>query len=93
LEGTGRPAPPNEPRAGKYNLEASFVQANPNKTKQKSLNFLGFIVKIWAFQWVTGKKIKKIDSRLRLCAKRLKHPHLPPPLSSPPGVHPDNRNI
>ena len=29
-------------------------------------------VRIGAFQWVTREKVKKIDSRLRLCAKRLK---------------------
>jgi hypothetical protein len=34
-------APPD--RGPGFNQRANFVQANPNKTKQKSLDFLGFI--------------------------------------------------
>jgi hypothetical protein len=33
---------------------------------------LVLFVRIGTFQWVTSKKIRKIDSRLKLCAKRLK---------------------
>jgi hypothetical protein len=33
---------------------------------------LVLFVRIGTFQWVTSKKIKKIDSRLKLCAKRLR---------------------
>jgi hypothetical protein len=33
---------------------------------------LDLFVRIGIFQWVTSKKIKKIDSRLKLCAKRLR---------------------
>jgi hypothetical protein len=56
------------------------LQANPNKTKQKSLDFLGFIRPNRDFSMRYGRKNKKIGSRLRLCAKRLKrtfHPFLP----------------
>jgi hypothetical protein len=50
----------------------------PNKSNQKPskkawISFVLF-VRIGTFQWVTSKKIKKIDSRLGLCAKRLKGP-------------------
>jgi hypothetical protein len=33
----------DSPREAGFNLRANFVQINPNKTKQKSLDFLGFI--------------------------------------------------
>jgi hypothetical protein len=33
---------------------------------------LVLFVRIGTFQWVASEKIKKIDSRLKLCAKRLK---------------------
>jgi hypothetical protein len=42
----GRPATaprPNRPAERKYNLKANASQANPSKTKQKSLDLLGFI--------------------------------------------------
>jgi hypothetical protein len=47
-------------------------QTNPNKTKQKSLDFLGFIRPNRDFSMGYERKNKKIHSRLRLCAKRLK---------------------
>jgi hypothetical protein len=42
-----RPAPAQE--ALRFNQRASFSQANPNKTKQKSLGLLGFIWWNWDF--------------------------------------------
>jgi hypothetical protein len=45
-ERRGRPAShtrPDRPAGRKYNLKASAFQANPSKTKQKSLDLLGFI--------------------------------------------------
>jgi hypothetical protein len=59
-----------------YNRRASSVQTNPNKTKQKSLDFLGFVRPNRDFSKGYERKIKKIDSRLRLCAKRLKPLHM-----------------
>ena len=64
----------------KYNLGVNSVQANPNKTKQKTWIFLVLFIRIGTSQWVTGEKIKKMDSRLKLCAKRLKRTVVPPEL-------------
>jgi hypothetical protein len=60
-----------------FNQSANFVQTNPNKTKQKSLDFLGIVRPNWDFSMGCGQKNKKIDSRLKLCAKRLKRFPLP----------------
>jgi hypothetical protein len=47
------------------------VQANPNKTKENCLDFLGFIRPNRDFSMGYEQKNKKIESRLKLCAKRL----------------------
>jgi hypothetical protein len=47
------------PQGAKYNLGANSVQANPNKTKQKSLDFLGFIRPNRGFSMGYGRKNKK----------------------------------
>jgi hypothetical protein len=59
-------------------------QANPNKSKQKGLDLLGFIRpnRIEPFQWVAAEKNNKIFSVSPHCAKRLKL--LRHPFSSPP---------
>jgi len=61
---------------GGFNQGASSAQAKPNKTKQKSLDLLGliwfYLVESGLFNELRAKKLKKFDSRLRLCAKRLK---------------------
>jgi hypothetical protein len=59
------------PRSPGFNQGANSVQANPNKTKQIAWISLVLFVRIGTFQRVTSKKNKKIDSRLKLCAKRL----------------------
>jgi hypothetical protein len=71
VPGLSRSDPPRGPR---FNQGANSFQIIPNKTKQISLDLF---VRIGTFQRVTGKKIKKNNSRLKLCAKRLK------PLSFP----------
>jgi hypothetical protein len=59
-------------RSGGFNQSGNSLQANPNKSKQKSLDFLGFIRPNRDFSMGYEQKNKKIDSRLRLCAKRLR---------------------
>jgi hypothetical protein len=66
-------------RSGEFNQRANSSQANPSKTKQNSLDFLGFIRPNRDLSMGYERKNKKIDSRLKLCAKRLKryfHPFL-----------------
>jgi hypothetical protein len=77
------------------------LQANPNKTKQKSLDLLGFI---WPIRDLSvgyaAKNKKNPGSRLRLCAERLKQADLSqtsfPFVLGPPGCSQgsatDNRN-
>jgi hypothetical protein len=67
-----RPDSPASSISPGFNLCASSVQINPNKTKQKSLDSLGLIHQNRDFSMGYGQKIKKIDSRLRLYAKRLR---------------------
>jgi hypothetical protein len=58
------------PAGGKCNLKARSVQANPNKTKQKSLDFLGFIRPNRDFSMGYGKKIKK-STRVSSCMQNV----------------------
>src|SRR6516162_1957097 len=58
------------------------IQIKPSKNPWISLDLF---VRIGTFQRVTSKKIKKIDSRLRLCAKRLKNSFHPFLLGGRPG--------
>jgi hypothetical protein len=69
-EGAG-PPPSLRLRPG-FNQRANSFQTNPNKTKQKSLDFLGFIRPNRGFSKGYEQENKKIGSRLRLCAKSLK---------------------
>jgi hypothetical protein len=54
-----------------FNRRARSAQARPNKTKQKSLDLLGFIRPNRFFSMRYGESNKKIDSRIKLCGKRL----------------------
>jgi hypothetical protein len=73
LEPPKAPASSAEPIRGRgFNQGANSSQANPNKTKQKSLDFLGFIRPNRDFSMGYDGKNKKIDSRLKLYARRLK---------------------
>jgi hypothetical protein len=78
----------------KCNLKARSVQANPNKTKQKSLDLLGFIRPNRDFSMGYEQKNKKIDSRLKLYAKRLNPPRhsLPRFRGLWPSPYPDKGN-
>ena len=72
---------------GEDNSGESSIQANPNKTKQNCLDFLGFIRPNWDLSVGYVKKNKKICSRLHshhgLCAKVAFAPaHRPTPTRS-----------
>jgi hypothetical protein len=63
---------PRRPRkADGFNQRGNSGQAKPNKTKQNCLDFLGFIRPNQDFSKGYAQKIKKTDSRLKLCTKRL----------------------
>jgi hypothetical protein len=51
-------------------IPSKQIQTKPSKTAWICLDLF---VRIGTFQRVTREKIKKIDSRLKLCAKRLNH--------------------
>ena len=77
---------------GEDNSGESSIQANPNKTKQNCLDFLGFIRPNWDLSVGYAKKNKKICSRLHssrgLCAKASFAPaHRPHALSIPQTVN------
>ena len=57
-------ARPNRAAGRRCNLGTNSIQANPNKTKQNRLDFLGFIWPIWGFSTGYEQKNKKICLRL-----------------------------
>jgi hypothetical protein len=68
----------------KTGILSKQIQIKPSKNAWISLDLF---VRIGTFQWATSKKIKKIDSRLKLCAKRLKRCHPPLFLGQAPSAH------
>jgi hypothetical protein len=76
-------APKRPPQRRGFNQSAHSVQAKPNKTKQKSLDFLGFIRPNRGFSMGYDEKNKKkrLASQV-VCKTSQTHPAVLPPAPS-----------
>jgi hypothetical protein len=79
----------------RYNQCANFSQANPNKTKQNCLDFLGFIRPNRDFSMGYGQKNTKKSTRVSSCVQNVSG--TPSPFSrcarQGRGLHPVNMKI